>query len=224
MAPLNNLGPHVARKSVNETLYKGMVGAMMYLTASQRDIQFSICLCVRYHANPKESQMITVKRIFRYLEGCNMDRKSTFGAYQLLEGKLVCWSVKNQQSMAMSFAEAPTPITIPDVTNPIPEYVITDPPVDESSLTTPKSQNTKARRLLRTHDEVSSVLEIEYKAKQEMITRSKIYRVSLDEVKEAEKPVKSRKEFVNLQAQALLVNSEKLKGKFVNKKKVFDEM
>ncbi|GJU03813.1 hypothetical protein Tco_1114151 [Tanacetum coccineum] len=64
----------------------------------------------------------------------------------------------------------------------------------------------------RKHHEVRSVLDIEYKAKQEMITRSKIYRVSLDEVKEAEKPVKSRKEFVNLQAQALLVNSEKLKG------------
>ncbi|GKE60948.1 hypothetical protein Tco_1511315 [Tanacetum coccineum] len=35
-----------------------------------------------------------------------MDRKSTSSAYQLLGGKLVCWSVKKQQSIAMSSAEA----------------------------------------------------------------------------------------------------------------------
>ncbi|GJW77642.1 retrovirus-related pol polyprotein from transposon TNT 1-94 [Tanacetum coccineum] len=38
--------------------------------------------------------------------GCNMDRKSTLGACQLLEGKLVCWSAKKQQSVAISSAEA----------------------------------------------------------------------------------------------------------------------
>ncbi|GJR05235.1 retrovirus-related pol polyprotein from transposon TNT 1-94 [Tanacetum coccineum] len=54
------------------------------------DIQFSTCLCTRYQANPKESYLIAVKRIFRYLKG----------------GKLVCWSAKKQQSVAMSSAEA----------------------------------------------------------------------------------------------------------------------
>ncbi|GJT69389.1 retrovirus-related pol polyprotein from transposon TNT 1-94 [Tanacetum coccineum] len=38
--------------------------------------------------------------------GCNMDRKSTSGACQILGGKLVCWSAKKQQSVAMSSAEA----------------------------------------------------------------------------------------------------------------------
>nr|GEX87100.1 uncharacterized mitochondrial protein AtMg00810-like [Tanacetum cinerariifolium] len=38
--------------------------------------------------------------------GCNMDRKTTSGACQLLGGKLVCWSAKNQQSVAMSLAKA----------------------------------------------------------------------------------------------------------------------
>ncbi|GJS38352.1 retrovirus-related pol polyprotein from transposon TNT 1-94 [Tanacetum coccineum] len=37
--------------------------------------------------------------------GCNMDRKSTLGACQLLRGKLVCRSAKKQQSIAMSSAE-----------------------------------------------------------------------------------------------------------------------
>ncbi|GJU59642.1 hypothetical protein Tco_1237408 [Tanacetum coccineum] len=38
--------------------------------------------------------------------GCNMDRKITSGACQLLGGKLVCWSAKKQQSIAMSSAKA----------------------------------------------------------------------------------------------------------------------
>ncbi|GJY61733.1 retrovirus-related pol polyprotein from transposon TNT 1-94 [Tanacetum coccineum] len=41
-----------------------------------------------------------------YYVGCNMDRKSTSGACQILGGKLVCWSAKKQQSVAMSSAEA----------------------------------------------------------------------------------------------------------------------
>nr|GEY48045.1 uncharacterized mitochondrial protein AtMg00810-like [Tanacetum cinerariifolium] len=50
---------------------------LMYLTASRPDIQFATCLCARYQANPKESHLIAVKRIFR---------KSTSGACQLLRG------------------------------------------------------------------------------------------------------------------------------------------
>nr|GEV72641.1 retrovirus-related Pol polyprotein from transposon TNT 1-94 [Tanacetum cinerariifolium] len=38
--------------------------------------------------------------------GCNMDRKSTSGACQILSRKLVCWSAKKQQSMAMFVDEA----------------------------------------------------------------------------------------------------------------------
>ncbi|GKE50348.1 hypothetical protein Tco_1481606, partial [Tanacetum coccineum] len=86
----------------------------MYLIASRPDIQFSTCLYARYQANPKESHLIVVKRILRYLKGtpnlglwypicsgfnlkgysdsdyagCNMDRKSTSGACHLLGGKL----------------------------------------------------------------------------------------------------------------------------------------
>ncbi|GKC18473.1 ribonuclease H-like domain-containing protein [Tanacetum coccineum] len=38
--------------------------------------------------------------------GCNMDRKITSSAYQLLGGKLMCWSAKKQQYVAMSLVEA----------------------------------------------------------------------------------------------------------------------
>nr|GEW33534.1 retrovirus-related Pol polyprotein from transposon TNT 1-94 [Tanacetum cinerariifolium] len=39
-------------------------------------------------------------------DGCNIDSKSTLGACQMLGGKLICWSAKKQQSVAMSSAEA----------------------------------------------------------------------------------------------------------------------
>ncbi|GJV23109.1 hypothetical protein Tco_1375804 [Tanacetum coccineum] len=132
VTPPNNLGPDLSGKSINETQYRGMIGSLMYLIASRPDIQFSTCLCARYQANPKESHLIVVKRISRYLKGtpslglwypkcsgfdlkgysdsdyakCNMDKKSTSGACQLLGGKLVCRSAKNQQYIAMSSAEA----------------------------------------------------------------------------------------------------------------------
>nr|GEU97917.1 hypothetical protein [Tanacetum cinerariifolium] len=54
---------------VNETRFRGMIGSLMYLTASRPDIQFSTCLCGRYQANPKESHLVDVKIIFMYLKG-----------------------------------------------------------------------------------------------------------------------------------------------------------
>ncbi|GJU29821.1 hypothetical protein Tco_1173410 [Tanacetum coccineum] len=97
MVTLNNLGPDINGKAVNKTKYRGMIGSLMYLTASRPDIQFSTCLCARYQANSKESHLIAVKRNFW---------KSTLGACQLLGGKLMCWSAKKQQYVAMSSAEA----------------------------------------------------------------------------------------------------------------------
>ncbi|GKG14707.1 hypothetical protein Tco_0354307, partial [Tanacetum coccineum] len=95
MVPSNNLGHDLNGKSMNETQYRGMIGSLMYLTASRPDIQFLTCLCVKYQANLNESYLIDVKRIFRYLKG----------ACQFLGGKLVCWSAKKQQSVAISSAE-----------------------------------------------------------------------------------------------------------------------
>ena len=46
-----------------------MIGSLLYLTSSRLDIQFSVCLCARFQASPRESNLTTVKRIFRYLAG-----------------------------------------------------------------------------------------------------------------------------------------------------------
>ncbi|GJZ61651.1 hypothetical protein Tco_0617788 [Tanacetum coccineum] len=68
MVPPNNLGPDLAGKPVNETSYRGMIRSLMYLTATRRDIKFSIVLCARYQSNRKELHLTTVKRILRYLK------------------------------------------------------------------------------------------------------------------------------------------------------------
>ncbi|GKD43025.1 retrovirus-related pol polyprotein from transposon TNT 1-94, partial [Tanacetum coccineum] len=39
-----------SRVSVNETLFRGMIGSLMYLIASRPDIQFSTCLCASSEA------------------------------------------------------------------------------------------------------------------------------------------------------------------------------
>ncbi|KAL3507224.1 hypothetical protein ACH5RR_032606 [Cinchona calisaya] len=55
--------------SVNEKCYRGMIGSLLYLTASRPDIMFAVCLCARFQSYPKQSHLMAVKRIFRYLKG-----------------------------------------------------------------------------------------------------------------------------------------------------------
>jgi Reverse transcriptase (RNA-dependent DNA polymerase) len=132
MAPPLKLDKDSAGIPVDVTLYRGMIGSLLYLTASRPDIMYATCLCARYQAEPKESHLKAVKRIFRYLKGtpnlglwyprdsgfdltafsdsdfagCKIDRKSTTGGCQLLGGKLVSWTSKKQNSVSTSTAEA----------------------------------------------------------------------------------------------------------------------
>nr|GEU65803.1 retrovirus-related Pol polyprotein from transposon TNT 1-94 [Tanacetum cinerariifolium] len=89
----NNLGLDESRVSVNKTLFRDMTGSLMYLIASRPDIQFSTCFNLKAYS---DSDYV----------GCNMDKKSTSGGCQILEGKLVCWSAKKQSSVVMSSIEA----------------------------------------------------------------------------------------------------------------------
>ena len=109
-----------------------MIGSLLYLTASRPGIMFSVRMCARFQANPKEAHMVAVKRIIRYLKhtpsiglcypkgarfqlvrysdsdyaGCKIDRKSTSGGCHLLARSLVSWTSKKQNSVALSTAEA----------------------------------------------------------------------------------------------------------------------
>jgi len=119
-------------KEVDKKIYRGMIGSLLYLTASRPDTHFSVCLCARFQSCPKESHFVAVKRIFKYLigthniglwypkcesfdligysdsdfAGSRLDRKSTSGTCQFLGHALVSWHSKKQTSVALSTAEA----------------------------------------------------------------------------------------------------------------------
>ncbi|XP_050918643.1 secreted RxLR effector protein 161-like [Lathyrus oleraceus] len=118
--------------SIDITKYQGMIGSLLYLMASRPDIMFSMCLCVRFQASPKESHLTTVKRIMKYLKGtmnvglwypkgsicdlvgysdsdyagCKTDRKSTSGTCHILGNAIVSWACKKQACVYLSTAEA----------------------------------------------------------------------------------------------------------------------
>ena len=46
-----------------------MIGSLLYLIASRPNIMFSVYLYARFQSYPKESHLITVKRIIRYFMG-----------------------------------------------------------------------------------------------------------------------------------------------------------
>nr|GEY88543.1 copia protein [Tanacetum cinerariifolium] len=57
------------RKAVDPSHYRGMIGTLLYLTATRPDLQFAIYMCARYQARPTEKHVHAFKRIFRYLRG-----------------------------------------------------------------------------------------------------------------------------------------------------------
>ncbi|GJY89894.1 retrovirus-related pol polyprotein from transposon TNT 1-94 [Tanacetum coccineum] len=117
---------------VDQTRFRGMVGSLMYLTASRPDLVFAVCMCARYQAKPTKNHFEAIKRVFQYLKGtinmglwypkdntmsltayadadhagCQDSRRSTSGSAQFLGDRLVSWLSKKQRSTAISTTEA----------------------------------------------------------------------------------------------------------------------
>ncbi|GKC11617.1 retrovirus-related pol polyprotein from transposon TNT 1-94 [Tanacetum coccineum] len=115
-------------ESVDSTKYRGMIGSLLYLTASRPNIMFSVCLCARFQEAPKTSHLEAVKRIFRYIKGTThlglwypngagietvvyadsdhagdyVDRKSTSGICTFVGCCLTSWFSKKQTALAIS--------------------------------------------------------------------------------------------------------------------------
>nr|GFB02598.1 retrovirus-related Pol polyprotein from transposon TNT 1-94 [Tanacetum cinerariifolium] len=103
----DNLNLDQNRTPVDATKYRSMIGALMYLTSSRPDIVHDTCLCARYQAKQTEKHLNEVKRIFHAdYGGCKDTFKSTSGGAQFLGEKLVSWSSKKQDCIALSTAEA----------------------------------------------------------------------------------------------------------------------
>ncbi|GJU23227.1 retrovirus-related pol polyprotein from transposon TNT 1-94 [Tanacetum coccineum] len=119
-------------ESVDSTKYRGMIGSLLYLTASRPDIMFSVCLCARFQEAPKTSHLEAVKRIFRYIKGTThlglwypkgtgietvvyadsdhagdyVDQKSTNSICTLAGYCLTSWFSKKQTALAISTTKA----------------------------------------------------------------------------------------------------------------------
>ncbi|GKD15676.1 retrovirus-related pol polyprotein from transposon TNT 1-94 [Tanacetum coccineum] len=117
---------------VDSTKYRGMIGSLLYLTASRHDIMFSVCLCAHFQENPKSNHLEAVKRIFRYNRGTinlglwypkgtrvetivyadsdhtgdYVDRKSTSGVCTIMGCCLTSFFAKKQTTLAISTTKA----------------------------------------------------------------------------------------------------------------------
>ncbi|MCH79438.1 gag-pol polyprotein [Trifolium medium] len=118
--------------SVDQSMYRSMIGSLLYLTTSRPDITFVVGVCAKYQAEPKMSHLTQVKRILKYVNGtCNYgilyshgedstlkgycdadwagsadDRKSTSGGCFFLGNNLISWFSKKHNCVSLSTAEA----------------------------------------------------------------------------------------------------------------------
>jgi hypothetical protein len=127
-----NLSKDDDSMSIDQRKYRSMIGILLYVTPSKPDVMQVVGQVACFQAAPKESHVLTVKRIFRYLKGtkdfglwypkgkdlsfiaytnadwagCIDDRKSTSGATFYLGECFVSWIRKKQSSISLSTFEA----------------------------------------------------------------------------------------------------------------------
>jgi hypothetical protein len=106
--------------TVDQKVYRFMIGSLLYICASRHDIMLSVYMCVRFQATPNDCHLRAVKRIMSYLilthnlglwypkgsqfellgysdadyAGCKVDRKGTSRTCQFLRCSLVSLSSK----------------------------------------------------------------------------------------------------------------------------------
>ncbi|KAK0587736.1 hypothetical protein LWI29_027914 [Acer saccharum] len=119
-------------EEVDATLYRSLVGSLMYLTATRPDLMFSISMLSRFMTSPKKSHWEAGKRILRYVVGTidhgihykkfqesiligysdsdwggdADNHKSTSGYVFNVGSGAVSWSSKKQPVVALSTTEA----------------------------------------------------------------------------------------------------------------------
>ncbi|XP_058774832.1 uncharacterized mitochondrial protein AtMg00810-like [Vicia villosa] len=119
------------RVDVDQSLYRSMIGILLYLTTSRPDITFVVGVCARYQAEPKMIHLNQVKIILKYISstynygilyshnsntkllgycdndwaGCDDYRKSTSGGCFFLGDNLISWFSKKQNCASLSTVE-----------------------------------------------------------------------------------------------------------------------
>nr|GEU87943.1 hypothetical protein [Tanacetum cinerariifolium] len=109
MVEKSRLDEDKEEKAVDPSHYRGMIGTLLYLTASRPYLQFVICMCSRYHARPTEKHDSSIiLTVFADADhaGCQDTRRSTSGSVQFLGENRISWPSKRQTSAAISSTEA----------------------------------------------------------------------------------------------------------------------
>ena len=117
---------------MDPTLYRQLIGSLMYLVNSRPDICFAVNTMSQFMCEPRKVHWVVAKHILWYLQGtmdygldyrqgdgvrlagytdsdwagCASDRKSTSGCCFGLGSAVVSWFSRKQQSIALSSVEA----------------------------------------------------------------------------------------------------------------------
>ncbi|XP_059077988.1 uncharacterized mitochondrial protein AtMg00810-like [Cryptomeria japonica] len=117
--------------TIDQTMYRSMIGSFLYLTATRPDFMQAVCMVSRFQSAPERFHFITIQRILKYIKGtldfglwyprndnftllayidvdwagCVDDRKSTNGATFFLGDSLVAWHNKKQDCISLSTAK-----------------------------------------------------------------------------------------------------------------------
>ncbi|XP_020225209.1 uncharacterized protein LOC109807090 [Cajanus cajan] len=131
----NTLDKSEGDQMVDKTLYRQMVGSLRYVCNTRPDIAYGVGLVSRYMETPKQSHLLAVKRLLKYVKGTigyglmfpnkfsspnhNMvgysdadwcgdkaDRKSTTGYVFMLGDAPISWCSRKQSVVALSSCEA----------------------------------------------------------------------------------------------------------------------
>jgi hypothetical protein len=123
---------------IDVTLYRQIIGSMMYLTSTRPDICFVVNTLSQFLVEPRHVHLIVAKHVMRYLKGtldCGLsydgdhdftlsgytdsdwagsvsDRKSTSGCCFSLGSTMISWQSRKQSNIALSTACYPPSCTM----------------------------------------------------------------------------------------------------------------
>jgi hypothetical protein len=115
-------------ETVDATMYRQMIGSLMYLTNTRPDICFAVNTLSQYMVEPRRVHLIATKHVMRYLKGTIdyglryasdreislqgftdsdwagsvADRKSTSGCCFSMGSTMISWFSRKQTSVALS--------------------------------------------------------------------------------------------------------------------------
>ncbi|KAL6311805.1 hypothetical protein AAG906_020916 [Vitis piasezkii] len=122
MEPNAKMCEHEGKDLKDATMYRQLVGSLLYLTLTRLDISYAVGVMSRYMQNPKKPHLEAVRRILRHVKGtidyglfcsCDADyagdhdtRRSTTGYVFMLGSGAISWCSKRQPTVSLSTTEA----------------------------------------------------------------------------------------------------------------------